>query len=252
MNVAIIVPARIGSTRFPKKLLHKIKDKPVIVWTADRIKKEAPEFPLYFAVDHESLGDVLRRDGYNVIMTDPAHSCGTDRIAEANRKIKAAYVVNVQADEPLVTGGQIRQLVDLIQQDTEMATLGTPVRYDKDYRNPNHVKLVCDDRGYAVYFSRAPIPYLRDTHGAFDADLAAGIPVLIHLGLYAYTAAFLERFCTLAPGTLEQVEKLEMLRAMERGHRIKVGTTKEALIEIDTLEQAVEFEQVVTERFPFQ
>jgi 3-deoxy-manno-octulosonate cytidylyltransferase (CMP-KDO synthetase) len=252
MNVAIIVPARIGSTRFPKKLLHKIKDKPVIVWTADRIKKEAPEFPLYFAVDHESLGDVLRRDGYNVIMTDPAHSCGTDRIAEANRTIKASYVVNVQADEPLVTGGQIRQLVDLIQQDTEMATLGTPVRYDKDYRNPNHVKLVCDDRGYAVYFSRAPIPYLRDTHGAFDADLAAGIPVLIHLGLYAYTAAFLERFCTLAPGKLEQVEKLEMLRAMERGHRIKVGTTKEALIEIDTLEQAVEFEQVVTERFPFQ
>jgi 3-deoxy-manno-octulosonate cytidylyltransferase (CMP-KDO synthetase) len=252
MNVAIIVPARIGSTRFPKKLLHKIKDKPVIVWTADRIKHEAPEFPLYFAVDHESLADVLLRDGYNVIMTDPAHTCGTDRIAEANRKVNATYVVNVQADEPLVTGGQIRQLVELIQQDTEMATLGTPVRYDKDYRNPNHVKLVCDDRGYAVYFSRAPIPYMRDTHGAFDAELAAGIPVLIHLGLYAYTAAFLERFCTLAPGKLEQAEKLEMLRAMERGHRIKVGTTKEALIEIDTPEQAVQFEQVVTERFPFR
>ena len=77
MNVAIIVPARIGSTRFPKKLLHKIKDKPVIVWTADRIKKEAPEFPLYFAVDHESLADVLRHGGYSVIMTDPAHTCGT-------------------------------------------------------------------------------------------------------------------------------------------------------------------------------
>jgi len=251
MNVAIIVPARIGSTRFPKKLLHKIKDKPVIVWTADRIKHEAPEFPLYFAVDHASLADVLHRDGYNIIMTDPAHTCGTDRIAEANRKVNARYVVNVQADEPLVTGGQIRQLVELIQQDTEMATLGTPVRYDKDYRNPNHVKLVCDDRGYAVYFSRAPIPYMRDTHGAFDAEVAAGIPVLIHLGLYAYTAAFLEQFCTLAPGKLEQAEKLEMLRAMERGHRIKVGTTKEALIEIDTPDQAVQFEQVVTERFPY-
>lgn len=251
MNVAIIVPARIGSTRFPKKLLHKIKDKPVIVWTADRIKKEAPELPLYFAVDHESLGDVLRRDGYNVIMTDPAHTCGTDRIAEANRQIKARHVINIQADEPLVTGAQIRQLVELILQDTEMATLGTPVRYDKDYRNPNHVKLVCDEQGYAVYFSRAPIPYLRDTHGAFEPGLAAEIPVLIHLGLYGYTAAFLERFCKLPPGKLEQVEKLEMLRAIERGHRIKVGVTKEALIEIDTLEQAVEFEQVVTERFPF-
>jgi 3-deoxy-manno-octulosonate cytidylyltransferase (CMP-KDO synthetase) len=250
MNVAIIVPARIGSTRFPKKLLHRIKDKPVIVWTADRIRKEAPEFPLYFAVDHESLADVLRRDGYDAIMTDAAHTCGTDRIAEANRRLQARYVINVQADEPLVSGTQIRQLVELIQHDAEMATLGTPVRYDKDYHNPNHVKLVCDEHGHAVYFSRAPIPYMRETHGAFDAELAASIPVLIHLGLYAYTASFLERFCRLPPGKLEQVEKLEMLRAMERGYRIKVGVTREALIEIDTLEQAVEFEQVVTERFP--
>lgn len=250
MNVAIIVPARIGSTRFPKKLLHRIKDKPVIVWTADRIRKEAPEFPLTFAVDHESLAEVLCKAGYEAIMTDPGHTCGTDRIAEANRRLNAKYVINVQADEPLVTGGQIRQLVELIQHDTDMATLGTPVRYDKDYRNPNHVKLVCDDKGYAVYFSRAPIPYMRDTHGAFEAEAAARIPVLIHLGLYAYTAAFLEAFCKLAPGKLEQVEKLEMLRAMERGHRIKVGVTKDALIEIDTPEQAVEFEQVVMERFP--
>ena len=250
MNVAIIVPARIGSTRFPKKLLHRIKGKPVIVWTGERIRKEAPEFPLYFAVDHESLAEVLRKDGYQPIMTDPGHSCGTDRIAEANRHLKAKYVVNVQADEPLVTGGQIRQLVELIQRDTEMATLGTPVRYDKDYRNPNHVKLVCDENGYAVYFSRAPIPYFRDTHGAFEAEVAAGIPVLIHLGLYVYTASFLQLFCELPPGKLEQVEKLEMLRAMERGHRIRVGITKDALIEIDTPEQAVEFESVVTERFP--
>jgi len=175
MNVAIIVPARIGSTRFPKKLLHRIKGKPVIVWTAERIQKEAPEFPLYFAVDHESLAEVLRKDGYQPIMTDPGHSCGTDRIAEANGHLKAKYVVNVQADEPLVTGGQIRQLVELIQRDTEMATLGTPVRYDKDYRNPNHVKLVCDENGYAIYFSRAPIPYFRETHGAFEAEVAAGM-----------------------------------------------------------------------------
>ena len=250
MNVAIIVPARIGSTRFPKKLLHRIKGKPVIVWTAERIQKEAPEFPLYFAVDHESLAEVLRKDGYQPIMTDPGHSCGTDRIAEANGHLKAKYVVNVQADEPMVTGGQIRQLVELIQRDTEMATLGTPVRYDKDYRNPNHVKLVCDENGYAIYFSRAPIPYFRETHGAFEAEVAAGIPVLIHLGLYAYTASFLQLFRELPPGKLEQVEKLEMLRAMEQGHRIRVGITKDALIEIDTPEQAVEFESVVTERFP--
>ena len=94
MNVAIIVPARIGSTRFPKKLLHKIKDKPVIVWTADRIKKEAPEFPLFFAVDHESLADVLRRDGYDVIMTDQSHTCGTDRITFTYAPATAASGLN--------------------------------------------------------------------------------------------------------------------------------------------------------------
>src|SRR6185295_18258107 len=111
MDVAIIVPARIGSTRFPKKLLHRIKDKPVIAWTADRIKKEAPEFPLYFAVDHESLGEVLRREGYEAIKTDPAHTCGTDRIAEANRRLKAKFRRNVQADKPQVSGLQIGPLV---------------------------------------------------------------------------------------------------------------------------------------------
>ena len=124
MNVAIIVPARIGSTRFPKKLLHRIKDKPVIVWTADRIKREAPEFPaLSSPWIMNPWPSVLREDGYEAIMTDPGHSCGTDRIAEANRRLKAKYVINVQADEPLVTGGQIRQLVELIQRDTEIATL---------------------------------------------------------------------------------------------------------------------------------
>src|SRR5688500_17077147 len=120
MNVAIIVPARIGATRFPKKLLHRIKDKPVIVWTADRIKQEAPEFPLYFPVDHESLAEVLGRDGYEAIMPDTSHTCGRDRIAEANRRLNARYVINVQADEPLATGGHIRQLVDVIQGGTEM------------------------------------------------------------------------------------------------------------------------------------
>src|SRR5688500_20184989 len=112
MNVAIIVPARIGSTRFPKKLLHRIKEKPVIVWTADRIKQEAPEFPLYFAVDHESLAEVLRRDGYEAIMTDASHTCGTDRIAETNRSLNAQDVINVQGNETHVTGSKIQTVGD--------------------------------------------------------------------------------------------------------------------------------------------
>ena len=250
MKFAIIVPARVGSTRFPQKLLHNIRGKPVLVWTADRIRSEAPEIPLYFAVDSEKLVDVLKEAGYEAIMTNQAHTCGTDRIAEANCSIQAEYVINVQADEPLVTGGQIRQLAELIQGDADMATLGTTLRSDKDYHNPNHVKLICDANNYAIYFSRAPIPYFRDSQGIFETKLAADCSILIHLGLYAYTASFLQVFSKLPPGKLEQIEKLEMLRALEQGYRIAVGITNESLIEIDTPEHAVEFEQVVKERFP--
>jgi 3-deoxy-manno-octulosonate cytidylyltransferase (CMP-KDO synthetase) len=249
-SVAIIVPARVASTRFPKKLLHPVRGKPVILWTAERIRSEAPEIPLHFAVDNEELLGLLRDAGFEALLTNPSHTCGTDRIAEANRRIGAAFVVNVQADEPLVTGRQIRQLADLVQQDVEMATLGTPLKYERDFLNPNHVKCVCDARGRALYFSRAPIPHFRDTNGAFQAELAAGVPVLIHLGLYAYPAAFLERFSQLPPGKLEQIERLEMLRVLEAGGRIQVGVTHDALIEIDTPQQAADFEAAVKEHFP--
>lgn len=249
MKQAIIVPARVASTRFPQKLLHEVRGKPVLLWTADRICSEAPDIPLWFAVDSEPLRKVLAGAGYQALMTDPAHSCGTDRIAEANRQIGADYVINVQADEPLVTGAQIRKLADLIAGEAEMATLGAPLKYERDFENPNHVKLICDARGHAIYFSRSAIPYFRDSNGMFDAQRAAAVPVLIHLGLYAYKKEFLETFSKMPPGKLEQIEKLEMLRVIEQGYRIAVGVTEDALIEIDTREQAAEFEAVVKEHF---
>jgi 3-deoxy-manno-octulosonate cytidylyltransferase (CMP-KDO synthetase) len=248
MRFAILVPARLASTRLPRKLLHEVMGKPVILWTAERIRREAPEFPLYFAVDSEILLKLLRNAGYEAIMTDPGHACGTDRIAEANRVLGAEYAINVQGDEPTVTGEQIRQLAMLIERKVEMATLGTPIRSEEDYLNPNHVKLVCDANGQAIYFSRAPIPYFRDSRGAFDSAAAKHCPVLIHLGLYAYRGDFLEAFSKMPPGKIENIEKLEMLRVLERGYRIAVGVSENFLIEIDTLEQALEFEQFVKDR----
>lgn len=247
---AIIVPARVASTRFPKKLLHEVRGKPVILWTAERIRSQAPEFPLHFAVDNDRLLNLLENAGFDAIMTDVAHTCGTDRIAEANRTIKADQVINVQADEPMVTGEQIRQLAGLISQDVEMATLGSPLRHESDYLNPNQVKCVCDQNGRALTFSRAAIPHFRDSNGAFDAEAAATIPLLIHLGLYAYQGDFLNQFAEMPPGRLEQIEKLEMLRVLEAGYRIQVGVSHESLIEIDTAEQAAQFEAVVKEHFP--
>ncbi len=248
MKFAIIVPARLASTRFPWKLLHEVMGKPVLLWTADRIRSEAPEFPLYFAVDSDILQNVLEDAGYQAIATDPGHTCGTDRIAEANRLVQAEYVINVQGDEPTVTGEQIRRLAALVEEDVAMATLGTPLRNVEDYFNPNHVKLVCDREGRAIYFSRAPIPYFRDSHGAFDAVAAASCPILIHLGLYAYRGDFLETFSKMPPGKLEDLEKLEMLRVLEHGSRIAVGVSEDFLIEIDTVEQAREFEQFLKDR----
>jgi 3-deoxy-manno-octulosonate cytidylyltransferase (CMP-KDO synthetase) len=229
--------------------VHKVRGKPVLLWTADRIQSEAPEFPLWFAVDSDPLRDILAEAGYQVLMTDPAHTCGTDRIAEANRQIGAEYVLNVQADEPLVTGTQIRRLAQLISGEAEMATLGAPLKYEKDFLNPNHVKLICDSQGRAIYFSRAPIPYFRDSNGMYDAERAAAVPVLIHLGLYAYKREFLEAFSKMPPGKIEQIEKLEMLRVLEQGYRIAVGVSEDSLIEIDTREQAAQFEAVVKEHF---
>lgn len=243
MKFAIIVPARLASTRLPKKMLHPILGKPVLLWTAERIRRVAPEFPLFFAVDSQELADLLRTHGFETILTDPAHPCGTDRIAEANRTVGADYVINVQGDEPTVTGEQIRNLAHLIETGVEMATLGTPLLSEKDYLNPNHVKLLCDTKGHAIYFSRSPIPYFRDSGGRFDQAMAASCQVLIHLGLYAYRRDFLQQFAKMPPGRLEEIERLEMLRVVEAGYRIAVGTSPDFLIEIDTPEQALEFEQ---------
>ena len=252
MKTAILVPARLASTRLHEKMLHAIHGKPVLQWVAERIRDQSPEIPLFFAVDDERLRELLAQRGFEAIMTDTAHTCGTDRIAEANRSVQADNVINVQGDQALVTAAQIRSLVELIEGDADMATLGTPLQayadfnqqsVDDVYNNPQDVKLICNQDGDAVYFSRAPIPYFRESAGAFDAAAAQSCPVLIHLGLYAYTAEFLERFSSLAPGNLETAEKLEMLRATEHGYRIAVGVSNDPYIEIDTVAQARDFER---------
>ncbi|MFM9029479.1 MAG: cytidylyltransferase domain-containing protein, partial [Opitutaceae bacterium] len=127
-KVAIIVPCRLESTRFPRKLLHPIKGKPLLLWVAERIAREAPEFPLWFAVDDERLRACVAGAGFRAILTSTAHQSGTDRLAEANRTVRAEQVINVQADEPLVSGAQIRALASLLAGGVPMATLGTPFR----------------------------------------------------------------------------------------------------------------------------
>ncbi|HEY4248696.1 MAG TPA: 3-deoxy-manno-octulosonate cytidylyltransferase [Lacunisphaera sp.] len=239
---AIIVPCRLESTRFPRKLLHLIKGKPLVVWVAERIAAQAPDYPLWFAVDHELLAECLERAGFRPIMTASSHASGTDRIAEANRTVRASYVLNVQADEPLVSAGQLQSLARLIQGDCPMATLCTPFRRIVDFYNANQVKVVKTTGGRALYFSRSRMPFSRDLGLTIDDAWLAANPCYKHLGLYAYRADFLEKFVTMPPGYLEQVERLEQLRALENGYSIAIDVTADPSIGVDTPDDAKQFE----------
>lgn len=265
-TTAIIVPCRLESTRFPRKLLHPVRGQPLLLHVAKRIRTQAPELPLWFAVDDALLAAPLLAAGFQVLMTDPRHTSGTDRLAEANRTVRADRVINVQADEPLVTAAQIRSLATLISGDAPMATLATPFRTAADFLNPNQVKVVfggtgvppvglekprspehgrdarATPSGRALTFSRAPIPFARDRAGQVDDVWVRAHPCYKHLGLYAYHAALLEKFSALPPGRYEQIEKLEQLRVLEAGHDILVGVTDDPSIGVDTPEDAAKFE----------
>jgi len=233
-QTVIVVPARLASSRFPGKLLAEVFGKPLILWTAMRIAREAPEFPLWFAVDCEQIGDVLVQAGFSTILTDPDLPSGTDRIAAANETLEAERIINVQADEPLVTRSQILALAEAIEKTkSDMSTLATPIDCSEDFQDSNVVKVVRDVNGFAMYFSRAPIPYPRDD---FDALEKKALPLFRHLGIYGYTAEFLRSFTSFPTGDLEQIEKLEQLRALENGRRIAVVLTDELSIGVDTPE----------------
>lgn len=244
-DTAIIVPCRLESTRFPRKLLHMIRGTPLVLWVARRIATEAPEFPLWFAVDDPLLAEPLESEGFRTITTRVDHLSGTDRLAEANRSVGAAYVINVQADEPLVTGEQIRTLARLIAGPVAMATLATPFRRVVDFYNPNQVKVVMRRDGRALYFSRSRMPFSRDLGLTIDDAWVQAHPCRRHLGLYAYRAELLEKFASLPPGELEQIERLEQLRVLENGYDIAVGLTDSAGIGVDTPDDAVKFEQAL-------
>jgi 3-deoxy-manno-octulosonate cytidylyltransferase (CMP-KDO synthetase) len=244
-SFAIIVPCRLESTRFPRKLLHPIKGKPLLLWVAERIRAQAPDIPLWFAVDHQLLADCLEKAGFKAIMTDASHPSGTDRIAQANRTVRATHVLNVQADEPLVTGGQLKALARLIQGDCPMATLCTPFKRIVDFYNVNQVKVVMTTTGRAMYFSRSRMPYSRDLGLTIDDAWLAQNTCYKHLGLYAYQADFLEKFVAMPPGRLEQIEKLEQLRVLEAGYPIAIDVTDDPTIGVDTPEDAKRFEEVL-------
>ncbi len=222
----IVVPARYASTRLPAKPLADIGGKPMIVRVLERVQS-AGASETWVATDHEGVRDAVQAAGGAVVMTRPDHPSGTDRLAEVALVRGWAdedIVVNVQGDEPLIDPVLVAAVAQALADDGEaaIATAAHAIHDPADVFNPNVVKVVCDAAGRALYFSRAPIPWARDAWGGGERALPAELPVLRHVGLYAYRVGFLRRYAALAPSPLEHWEALEQLRALWHGHRIRV------------------------------
>jgi 3-deoxy-manno-octulosonate cytidylyltransferase (CMP-KDO synthetase) len=231
LSFKIVIPARLGSTRLQGKVLRSLAGKPLVqhVWEAAG-RSGAEE--VVIATDDAQVQQACEGFGARVRMTDSAHPSGTDRINEVARAAgwpADTLIVNLQGDEPLMPPPLLRQVAQLLADDpaADLATLCHPLHEPEAFRNPNVVKLVMDRRGYALYFSRAPIPWKRNGAEAGPALLPMGLAYR-HIGLYAYRAGALAEFSALPPSPLENCEALEQLRALSHGMRIKVGVAAEA------------------------
>ncbi|MDE1942530.1 MAG: 3-deoxy-manno-octulosonate cytidylyltransferase [Betaproteobacteria bacterium] len=227
-----IVPARMGSTRFPGKALADIAGKPMVVQCALRAR-DSGAGRVVVATDHEDIASAARAAGVEVVLTRDDHDTGTDRLAEAVRLLALppeALVVNVQGDEPLMAPEAIRAVAARLAEspDCAMATACYPIHDRAHFESTSAVKVVMNRAGEALYFSRAPIPWPRDAFQQGDSAWPAGLPAWHHVGLYAYRASFLQVFATLERSPLETFEALEQLRALWHGYRIAVVTTERA------------------------
>jgi len=237
MRVTAIIPARFASTRFPGKPLASLLGKPMIQWVYERTSSSSRVDRVIVATDDERIAAAVRGFGGEVAMTSPDHPTGTDRLAEVAVGLDAELIVNVQGDEPLIEPLMIDQAVAPLQDDTSirMGTLKTAVTSCEEFLNPNVVKVVCDRDDFALYFSRAPIPCPRDLLAELPAQWEQ-VQAWKHIGLYVYRREFLLRYPQLPATPLENLEKLEQLRALEHGVRIKAVTTGAASQGVDTPE----------------
>lgn len=237
-----IIPARYASTRFPGKPLALLGGKPVIQHVYEKVA--AVLEAAYVATDDERIYDVVKSFGGQVVMTRTDHKSGTDRIEEAIEKIGGEWdvVVNVQGDEPFVAKSQLDTICHCFDDPTtQIATLGKPFEGMEAVQNPNSPKIVVDNMGFAMYFSRSVIPYVR---GKEKSSWLTHYPFLKHLGIYAYRKDVLRQVTQLPQSSLEIAESLEQLRWLQNGFKIKVGTTDVETVGIDTpqdLERAEEF-----------
>ncbi len=240
MRCAIVIPARYSSSRLPGKPLLRATGKYLIQHVYEQALRSKHAGEVIVATDDPRILAAVESFGGKVMMTRKDHPSGTDRVAEVARSLQGDYIINLQGDEPLLDAAIFDQLPELLDRDPEaqIATLAVPFRTEEAYRSPNCVKVVCDLQGRGVYFSRSPIPHVRDGCPDF---LRRPSPFLHHLGLYAYRREALLKLASLPPSPLEDLEKLEQLRVLAMGWIIQVGIADHAGRGVDTPEDYERF-----------
>jgi len=238
MKVLGVIPARLGSTRLPEKILRSLGGKPMIQHVWERAKRAKKLEDVIIATDDVRIQQCVEGFGGKAFMTRKDHPNGTSRIAEVMNHFKQEIVINIQGDQPLVDPNALDEIVSVLEKskDVEMLTLAVRMTDRASYENPNVVKLVCDVDGNALYFSRATIPF-------FQGKQDCAFSFLKHLGVYGYRRDFLLKFVAWEPGILENTEKLEQLRVLERGRSIRVIETAYDFISVDTEEDLQDVEK---------
>ena len=232
MKLIAMIPARYGATRFPAKLMQDLCGKPVIVHTYQRVADTNLFDQVYVVTDDDRIENAIREVGGKVIRSQKEHNSGSDRLAEASKDLEVDIIVNVQGDEPFTDKENLQKVIDIFANDPQkniaVASLMERITYPDDIANPNNVKVVVNKFNEALYFSRSVIPFPRDTN--------TKVPYYKHIGIYAYRKDALQQFTQLPPSLLEETEKLEQLRYLENGFKIRLTVTDIPTIGIDTPE----------------
>lgn len=232
LKIIAMIPARYAASRFPGKMMKDLAGKPVIVRTYDSVVGTGLFDEVHVVTDSPLIRDAVQKAGGNAIMSREEHSCGSDRIAEAVASIDTDIVVNVQGDEPFTNREDLAPVLDVFYGDDagqiDLASVMMPMKEQEDINNPNHVKVIVDTFDYALYFSRSPIPFVR------DGD--AGVTTYKHKGIYAFRKQAILDFAAMPMTPLESAEKIECIRFLEYGKRIKMVRSSTLAIGIDTLE----------------
>jgi len=250
-NILAVIPARYGSTRFEGKPLADILGKPMIQYVYEGVRESKLIDEVIVATDDQRILEAVKAFGGKALMTSSSHFTGTDRVAEVARKVKSEIIVNVQGDEPLIKGSFIDRAIRplLIDDHLQMSTLMTRIEEVRDWLNPHIVKVVVDQKNFALYFSRSPIPFPRDLQigrlesNPFGTNRPLPKRVFKHIGVYVLRRPFLLHFTRMKPTPLEKLEKLEQLRALENGYRIKVTPVNYEPLSVDTPE---DLQKVIT------